>query len=75
VFDKWHNGILVDFIVIEKIEKALDLDLVLWTLSKHMPSNWMPNHILVDNVQAEINMLKLDFINFTYNSMYINYVL
>jgi hypothetical protein len=29
VFDKWHNGILVDFIVIEKIEKALDLDLVL----------------------------------------------
>jgi hypothetical protein len=29
VFDKWQNGIIVDFIVIEKVERALDLDLVL----------------------------------------------
>jgi hypothetical protein len=35
----------------------------------------MPNVILVDNVQAEINVLKFDFIKFTYNSIYINFVL
>jgi hypothetical protein len=30
-----------------------DLDLVLRALSKHMPSSWMPNVILVDNAQVE----------------------
>jgi hypothetical protein len=75
VFDKWQNGIIVDFIVIEKVERALDLDLVLWALSKHMPSSWMHNPILVNNVQAKINLLKFDFINFTYNSRYINLVI
>jgi hypothetical protein len=51
-------------------------DLVLLTLSKHMPSSWMPNVILVDNVQAEINVLKFDFPKSTYyNSMIIYCVL
>jgi ubiquitin C-terminal hydrolase len=60
---------------LEKIERALDLELVLRALSKHMPSSWMLNPILLDNVQAKLNLLKFDFIKFTYNSMYINCVL
>jgi hypothetical protein len=40
-----------------------------------MPRSWMPSDIFVDNVQAEINVLRFDFIKFTYNSMYINNVL
>jgi hypothetical protein len=41
-----------------------------------MPSSWMPNVILVDNAQVEINVLKVDFPKSTYyNSMIIYCVL
>jgi len=74
VFAEWQNGILVAFIVIGKSRKS-DLDLVLRALSKCMPCNWMPNGILVDNVQAKINVLKFDFPKSTYNFMFITCVL
>jgi hypothetical protein len=74
VFDEWQNGISIAFIVIGKSQK-IDLDLVLWALSKHMPSNWMLNVIFVNNVQAKINVLRFDCPKFTYNSMFINCVL
>jgi hypothetical protein len=51
VFDEWQNGISVAFIIIEKSHES-ELDLILRALSKCMPSNWMFNVILVDNVQA-----------------------
>jgi hypothetical protein len=74
VFDKWQNGILIAFIVNGKSWEN-DLDPHFQTLSKRMPRSWMPSDIFVDNVQAEINVLRFDFIKFTYNSMYINNVL
>jgi hypothetical protein len=74
VFDEWQNGIPIAFIIIGKIHES-DLDPILQTLSKCMPSSWMFNVILVDNVQAKINVLKFDFPNSTYNSMFINCVL
>jgi hypothetical protein len=74
VFDEWQNGIPVAFIVIGKSQES-DLDPILRALSKHMPSNWMSNVILVDNVQAEINVLMFDFPKSTYNSMFITCVL
>jgi hypothetical protein len=46
VFYEWKNGILVTFIIIGKSQES-DLDPILWPLSKRMPSNWMPNVILV----------------------------
>ncbi len=52
VFNKWQNGILVVFIVNGKSRES-DLDPILQTLSKCMPSSWMPNVIRVDNVQAK----------------------
>jgi len=74
VFDEWQNGIPIAFMSLEKVES--DLDLVLQALSKCMPNNWMPNVILVDNAQVEINVLKFDFLKCTYyNSMFINCVL
>jgi len=69
VFNKWQNGISTAFIVIGKIREN-DLDTFFQTLSKRMPRSWMPSDIFVDNAQVEINVLKLDFIKFTYNSMY-----
>jgi hypothetical protein len=51
VFDECQNGIVVAFIIIGKSQKN-DLEPILQALSKHMPSNWMPIIILVDNVQA-----------------------
>jgi len=51
VFDEWQNGMPITFIVIEKIRKC-DLDLVLRTLSRQMPSGWMQNTIIMDNAQA-----------------------
>jgi hypothetical protein len=36
-----------------------------------MLSIWMPNVILVDNVQAKINVLAFNFPRSTYNSMFI----
>jgi hypothetical protein len=56
VFDEWQNGILVAFIAIGK-SKENDLHLILQTLSKRFPINWMANAITVDNVQAKINVL------------------
>jgi hypothetical protein len=70
--EKW------DTICINVIGKSWenDLDLVLQARSKHMPSSWMSNVILVDNAQAEINVLKFDFPKSTYyDSMFINCVL
>jgi hypothetical protein len=57
VFDKWQNGILVAFIAIGK-SRENDLHPILQTLSKHFLINWMPNAIIVDNVQAKINVLR-----------------
>jgi hypothetical protein len=74
VFDKWQNGISVAFIVIGKSQE-IDFDPIIWTLSKHMPNNWMLNVISVNNVQAKINVSKFDCPKFTYNSMFINCVL
>jgi len=59
VFDEWQNGIPIAFIVIGKIWEC-DLDLVSRTLSQQMPSGWMPNTIIVDNAQVEINVLRYD---------------
>jgi hypothetical protein len=33
-------------------------DTILQALSKHLPINWMSNVKIVDNVQAEINVLR-----------------
>ncbi len=74
VFNKWQNGILVALIINGKSRES-DLDPILQTLSKCIPSSWMPKVILVDNVQAKINVLKFDFIKFTYISIYNHYVL
>jgi hypothetical protein len=74
MFDEWKNGIHVALIVIGKSQES-DLDPILQPLSKHMPSNWMPNAILLDNAQAKINVLRFDFPKSTYNSMFITCVL
>jgi hypothetical protein len=74
VFDQWQNGILVAFIVIGKSQES-DLDPIFRTLSKRMPSNRMPNVIIIDNDKVEINLLRFDFPKFTYNSMFITCVL
>ncbi len=74
VFDEWQNGILVTFVVIGKSSES-DFNPILRALSKCMPSIWMPNVILVDNVQAKINVLTFDFPRSTYNSMFIACVL
>jgi hypothetical protein len=57
VFDEWQDGIPFAFIVIGK-NRENDLHLVLQALSKHLPINWMSNAKIMDNVQAEINVLK-----------------
>jgi hypothetical protein len=74
VFDEWQNGIPVAFIVIGKSQEN-DFDPFFQALSKHMPRNWMPNDILIDNFQANINVLRFDFPKSTYSSMFIDCVL
>jgi hypothetical protein len=56
VFDEWQNGIPVAFIAIGK-SRENDLHPILQTLSKHLPINWMPNAIILDNAQAKVNVL------------------
>ncbi len=74
VFNEWKNGILVAFIVIGKSQES-DLDPIFRALSKRMPSNWVPNVVMTNNDQVEINMLRFDFPKSTYNSMFITCVL
>jgi hypothetical protein len=74
VFDEWKNGIPIAFIIIGKSQES-DLDSILQALSKPMLSNWMFNVILIDNVQAKVNVLRFDFPKSTYNSMSITCVL
>jgi hypothetical protein len=57
VFDEWQNGIPCAFIVIGKSWEH-DLDPILQALTKRMLANWLPNVIIVDNAQAEINVLR-----------------
>jgi hypothetical protein len=57
VFDECQNGMLVMFIFIGKA-REIDLHHVLHALSQHLPKEWMPNAIIVDNVQVEINVFR-----------------
>jgi len=73
VFDEWHNGIPCAFIVIGKNQEP-DLDLVLWTLMECMLMDWLPNPIIVDNAQAEINVLRFVLCYFSTMTLFICYL-
>ncbi len=57
VFDKWQNEIPCAFIIIGK-SREHDLDLVLQALMERMLVDWLPNAIIVNNAQVEINVLR-----------------
>jgi hypothetical protein len=57
VSNKWQNGIIVAFIVIGK-SRENDLHRTLQALLKRLWINWMPNNIIVDNVQVKVNVLR-----------------
>jgi hypothetical protein len=57
VFNEWQNEIPCAFIIIGK-SREHDLDLVLQALVERMLANWLPNAIIVDNAQVEINVLR-----------------
>jgi len=57
VFDEWQNGVPIAFIVIGK-SRENDLQPILQSLSQKMPNDWMLSAIIVDNTQAEINVLR-----------------
>lgn len=60
VFDEWRNGIPVAFFVISQCREK-DLLFVLQELQKcvqEIDMTWNPASIIVDNAQAEINVLR-----------------
>ena len=60
VFDEWRNGILVAyFIISSSTENALKHVLqALKDKAVSMNANWEPSSIIVDNAQAELNVLE-----------------
>jgi hypothetical protein len=60
VFDEWRNGIPVAyFIISSSIEKALKLMLqALKDKAVSINADWEPSSIIVDNAQAELNVLE-----------------
>jgi hypothetical protein len=60
VFDEWRNGIPVAFFVISQCREQ-DLKYVLQELKSRAVKeqhDWTPTSIIVDNAQAEINVLR-----------------
>jgi MULE transposase domain len=65
VFHEWRNGIPVGFFIISRTREK-DLQTVLQELKNTVQSEapgWAPSSIIVDNAQAEINVLGLVFSN------------
>ena len=60
VFDEWRNGIPVAyFIISSSTENALKPVLhALKEKAVSMNANWKPSSIIVDNAQAELNVLQ-----------------
>jgi hypothetical protein len=59
VFDKWHNGVLIAFIITKR-SKQIDLFPWMTELKKKAVGaslEWHPNAFIVDDAQAEINTI------------------
>lgn len=75
VFDDWRNGIPVAFFVISQAREK-DLRHVLQQLQKRVQEvrlDWAQSAIIVDNAQAEINVLRFsNFLNICFPHVHVN---
>jgi hypothetical protein len=59
VFDKWHNGVPIAFIITKR-SKQIDLSPWMTELKRRAVGaspEWRPNAFIVDDAQAEINTI------------------
>jgi hypothetical protein len=59
VFDEWQNGIPVAFIITSRCQEE---DIVAWLTKLRnrvllVSPNWLPNAVIVDCAQAELNCI------------------
>ena len=59
VFDEWENGILIAFVIVGKSKKK---DILPWLKKLNarccaIQPDWQPGSLIVDNVQAELNVI------------------